>query len=261
MEFGCCISIAHYDQVASAGYRSIALPGVELSAMDDAAFQAALRKTAGGPLAVHSVNSFCPPSLRLTGADFDAQALERYSRRLFSRAAELGVQYVGIGGPASRSTRPGESRTTALEELKRSLSLLCRLGQEYGLSILLESVCSLECNLVTYTHEAADMVKELALPNLGLVYDIYHAHMMGEDPRYILEVSDLIHVVHIAQDQGGKRLYLREAHMDEYLPYLQALHEAGYTGECNLESFVGDTAEELPRSKRILDQLLAKVQG
>lgn len=257
MEFGCCIGIAHYDQVLSAGYRSIALPGVEISSMDDAAFQSVLNRIQGGPLAVHSVNSFCPPSLRLTGADFDASALEGYARHLFSRASKLGARYVGIGGPASRSTRPGESTEQALEDLKHTLRLLCRFGRDYGITVLLESVCSLECNLVTYTREAADMVRELALPNLGLVYDIYHAHMMGEDPNYILEAADLIRVVHIAQDQSGKRIYLREEKMDEYLPYIRALCRAGYAGECNLESFVGDVDQELPRSLHILEQLLA----
>lgn len=257
MEFGCCIGIAHYDQVLSAGYRSIALPGVELASMDDGAFQAALEKTRGGPLALHSVNSFCPPALRLTGADFDPSALEDYAHRLFARAARLGVRYVGVGAPASRSTRPGESREQAMDQLKLSLSLLCRVGREYGITVLLESVCSLECNLVTCTWEAADLVRELALPNLGLVYDIYHAHMMGEDPGYILEAADLIRVVHIAQDQGGKRLYLREEKMGEYLPYIQALCRAGYAGECNLEAFVGDIGQELPRSRDILQRLLA----
>ena len=258
MKVGCCISIAHYSEVAAAGYETITLPGVELAEMDGDAYRQARDTLRRGPLALHSINSFCPPSLRLTGADFSARQLEDYARRLFGRASELGAAYIGIGGPVSRSTRPGEDPVRALEELKNTLSLLCRLGREYGLSILLEAVCSLECNLVTYTHEAAGMVRELEEPNLGLVYDIYHAHMMHEDPAYVLEAADLIRVVHIAQDQGGKRIYLRESFMDEYLPYIRALHSAGYAGEVNMESFVGDVSQELPRSKAILDQLLAE---
>lgn len=260
MKAGCCIGIAHYEEVASAGYRSIALPGVELAGMDDAAYQRARETLRRGPLAFHSVNSFCPPELRLTGADFSAAKLEAYARRLFGRTAELGASYVGIGGPVSRSTRPGEDPVRALEELKNTLALLCRLGEEYGLSILLEAVCSLECNLVVYTHQAAEVVRELGLPNLGLVYDIYHAHMMGEDPAYVLTAAELIRVVHIAQDENGRRIYLREAFMDAYRPYIQALHRAGYSGEVNVESFVGDPSQELPRTREILDRLLAEVQ-
>lgn len=256
MKVGCCIGIGCYEQVLHAGYRSITLPGVELSAMDEAVFEKNLKKVTSGPLDVYSINSFCPPSLRLTGADFNRQALEDYAGRLFSRAARLGVRYVGVGSPASRSTRPGEDPAAALEELKNSLAILCRLGESCGLTILLESVCTLECNLITYTQEAARLVRTLNLPNLGLVYDIYHAHMMGEDPRYILEAGDLIHAVHIAQNEGGKRCYLREENMTEYLPYVEALYEAGYDGELNLEAFFGDIAQELPRSKAILDRAL-----
>jgi len=260
MKVGCCIGMAHYGEVAAAGYQSIALPGVELAGMDDAAFQKTRETLKHGPLELHSVNSFCPPDLRLTGADFSAQRLEDYARRLFARAAELGVSYVGIGGPVSRSTRPGEDPVRASEELKNALALLCRLGGEYGLTILLEAVCSLECNLVVYTHEAAEMVRALGLPNLGLVYDIYHAHMMGEDPAYVLSVAELIRVVHIAQDQNGRRIYLREAFLEAYRPYIQALHRAGYSGEINMESFVGELPEELPRSREILNRLIAEAQ-
>lgn len=255
MKFGCCIGFAHYDLVAAAGYDSITFPGVELAAASDEEFEKIVAKVASGPLAVHSVNSFCPASLRLTGADLDLAALEAYARRLFRRAARLGAKYIGIGGPVSRSTRPGESTESALKDLERSLTLLCCIGKEYGLSILLESVCTLECNVVTYTYEAADMVRRLNLPNLGLVYDIYHAHMMNEDPNYILQIGDLLKVVHIAQNMKNKRGYLREENVPEYLPYFQALSKVGYDGECNMESFIGELAEELPRSKKILDEL------
>ena len=261
MTFGCCIGSSCYDLVAKAGYSSIAFPGVELTSLSESEFEQLTEKVRTGPLDVLSVNSFCPPQLRLTGHDLDLDALERYARILFPRAAQLGVKFIGIGGPVSRSTREGETQEDALRNLETSLSTLCRVAEEYSLTILLESVCSLECNLVTYTHEAAEMVRRLNIPNLGLVYDIYHAHMMHEDPRYILEAADLIRVAHIAQDEGGKRIYLREEKFQEYLPYIKALTEAGYTGELNMESFVGDPAQELPQSKKILDDLLNTVQS
>lgn len=257
MKFGCCINSAQYDLVVSAGYDSITFPGVELAGVNNEKFEQIAAKVAAGPLAVHSVNSFCPASLRLTGSDLSLTVLETYVRRLFPRAARLGVKYIGIGGPVSRSTRPGESTQSALKDLERSLDLLCCAGEEYGLSILLESVCTLECNVVTRTYEAADMVCRLKRPNLGLVYDIYHAHMMNENPNYILQIGDLIKVVHIAQNMDNKRGYLREENIPEYLPYIRALAQVGYEGECNMESFVGELTEELPRSKRILDQLFS----
>lgn len=257
MKLGCCISGACYDLAAAAGYDSIAFPGVELAAAEDERFEQMAAKVAAGPLSVFSVNSFCPDSLRLTGADLDLAALEAYARRLFPRAAGLGAKYIGIGGPVSRSTRPGESTASAVADLERSLTLLCHIGEEYGLTILLESVCALECNVVTYTHEAADIVRRLKPANLGLVYDIYHAHMMHEDPDYILQVAELIRVVHIARNVDNKRGYLREENIPEYLPYIRALVKAGYDGECNMEAFAGDLIEELPRSKRILERLIS----
>ena len=261
MKFGCCISSAHYDLVAANGYSSIAFPGVELAGASDAEFESIAAKVASGKLEVHSVNSFCPGALRLTGADVDPPAIEAYCRKLFPRAAKLGAKYIGIGAPVSRSTRPGESTEAALADLEKSLTLLCKIAEEYGLSIALESVCSLECNVITRTEEAAEMVRRLALPNLVLVYDIYHAHMMHEDPDYILQVGDLIKVAHIAQDMDNKRGYLREENYAEYLPYIKNLAAVGYEGECNMESFIGDLAEEFPRSKKILDQLLAEVSA
>lgn len=260
MELGCCIGMEYYDTVAAAGYRSIALSGVELTNMDESVFQSGKKKILSGPLAVHSINNFCPPALRLTGSGFDANKLADYSNLLFRRASDIGAQYIGIGSPVSRSTRAGESPLTAIEELERSLNILCCLAKNYGLTILLESVCSLECNLVTYTHEAAQLVRKMSLDNLGLVYDIYHAQMMKEDPEYILEIPDLIHVVHIAQNHNGKRIYLREKNLPEYVPYFKALNKIGYRQECNLECFASNVEEELPRSKKILDRILGDLR-
>ncbi len=142
-----------------------------------------------------------------------------------------------------------------LSQFKDSLKLLCSIASKYDMEILLESVCGAECNLVTTVREAFEIVKELDLPNLGLVYDIYHDRYEGESLDIIDEAAGLIKTVHIAEDLSGSRIYLKEEYSDVYAGYWKRLERAGYRGEFDLECFAGDPAEGIKNSFEILKNI------
>lgn len=256
MLFGCCTTIEHYDEVAAAGYGAITLAAKDVAAMDAAAFDRARDIISGGPLRALSLNSFSGSDVRLNGPDYSPEALKRYAVPLLERAGALGIRYVGIGAPASRNLETGADAAEATARFEEAMALLCRLAAPLGIDILMEAVCDIECNFITTTTEALALVKRLALPNLHLVYDIYHARMMREPLDNIDSAASEIRVVHIAQDVArGQRHYLDEAHIEEYRPYLARLRDAGYMGEVSLEAFHGEVAEELPKSLAILKKL------
>ncbi|MBR0090615.1 MAG: sugar phosphate isomerase/epimerase [Lachnospiraceae bacterium] len=249
---GCCIDLSWYDKLVEYGYESIALAAKDVAAWDEETFSKNKEKLSKGPLKTISLNSFCTQDLRLDGSGYDPEKLRAYMERLCPRAAALGFSVIGIGAPASRNLGAEDDRETCLAQFKESLRIMCDVAAAHGIGILLESVCSLECNFITTTREAYAIVKELALPNLHLVYDIYHEVMEGQPVDVIDEVINEIRVVHIAQDENGKRAWPDKAHIDEYRVYWDRLHALGYTGEWNPECFTGDIDQGLQQSIQIL---------
>lgn len=256
MKIGCCIGLPYYDALVRNGYESIALAAKDVAAWDEQTFEAAKAKLEAGPLARISLNSFCTPELRLNGAGYSPKKLEAYMQALTARAEKLGYRYIGIGAPQSRNVPEGGDRQRALDEMREAFEILCDAAAPHGIDVLMESVCGVECNLITTTREAAAFISRVGRPNLHLVYDIYHEFMEGQSVEVIREVADEIRVVHVAQDVNhGQRAYLDETHLAEYRPYWETLLRVGYQGEWNIESFVGDVEQGLASSMSVMNQL------
>lgn len=255
MKIGCCIDISRYDALVACGYESIALAAKDIAVWDEETFRTAKKKLAEGKLKTISLNSFCTPELRLNGRGFDPEKVAAYTALVCRRGSELGFRYLGIGAPSSRNLKPGDDLVRCRAQFMQALNIMCTEAAKYGVEILLESVCSLECNFLTSTREALEIVRELGLPNLHLVYDIYHEYMENQPLDVIYEAGDEIRVVHIAQNVDNKRAYLDEAHLGEYKAYWNALRKIGYEGEWNLEAFVGEPEEMLPHSMKIMKKL------
>lgn len=255
MKIGCCVDLSYYDHLVRAGYDCITLSASAMAAWSDDTFEEARRKLAGGPLALHSLNGFGKPGLRLTGADMDLAAIEAYARTILKRGSMLGATYLGIGAPDGRSVRPGERKEAALRQLGDVLRLLSELAAPWGMEILLEPVCTVECNLVTTLREGLALIEPLGCPNLHLVCDIFHEFMMGQPPQSAASMVGEIKVVHIARHVGGKRFYLDASTAPLCRDYWQALARAGYDGEFSVEAMEGDPALGIARSMDILRPL------
>lgn len=255
MIFGVCTQIENYELVRGSGYRSICLAGKDIAGMDEAQFAACLETIKSGPLQLQGLNSFCEPSLKLCGNGYDADALGDYTQGLCRRAQALGVTYIGIGCPGSRNLEPGQDYGVALRQFSDALRVICDTALPYGIDILLESVCGVECNFITTSVEAYELVGSLRIPNLHLVYDIYHEFMENQGVEVAERICSEIKAVHIARNFENARYYLSRASVSELSPYIKALERSGYGGEINLEAFVGDVKAEIPESLKILESM------
>jgi len=255
MIIGCCTELRYYDQLAAAGYESINLPAKVLADWDEAELEYAYQKLKNGPLKTISLNMFCPPELKLAGPGYDGEKLRRHMEKIAAKGSRLGFRYVGIGGPASRCLLPGEDPATHMAQFCDCLRILCEVAEAYGMEILVEPVCRVEGNFLTTIREGLALVRELQLPNLHLVYDIYHEYMENQPLSVIEEALEEIRVVHIAQPVGNARGYLDAEQLELYRPYWDALTAAGYQGEWSIEAFLGDPAEEFGKSMQVIEQL------
>ena len=259
MLFGVCTTIAHYETVRKAGYSAIGLAGKDIAAMSESEFTYARGIIEAGSLRLSHFYAFCTPSVVLAGAGYDSQALRQYTEKLFGRGKELGVRYAGIGSPLSRVRPEGVSTEQMTEKMADTLKLLCEIGDKYGIEILLEAVCAQSgCNYITHTTEALELASALNLPNLNLVYDIYHAYMMKEDTAPILSAGSRIKIAHVSGNIGETRGYLTQQNVQDYQAYVDALKQIGYAGELNIEASVGDVAKEAAPSLNVLRALHGK---
>jgi sugar phosphate isomerase/epimerase len=253
---GCCSGIQYYDLIAQSGYDTIVLGASELTAFSKYAFREVKKKTGDGPLETIGLNMFCEPGLKLTGPSFDLKQISEYTGILLDRAAEINIRYIGIGAPKSRNLQPGDSPEIALAQFRSALSKICALARPYGIDILLESVCSIECNFITTTSEALEEIRRAGLDNLHLVYDMYHEYMENQGPDIIKEAGNEIKAIHLAQNKNKRRYYLDEKTAGDYGTYFTVLKQSGYQGEICVEAFEGDPETEIPLSASILRKII-----
>lgn len=257
MQFCCCASLDHAQAVADAGFDRIALAGSYVAACGDAELDRIQKTLDETGLVCRSLNAFCPAEIKLVGEGYDSFALARYARRLAQNAKRIGVQAVGIGSPNSRKLPEGFDRKRAMRQWETSLQILSdALGAE-GLWALAEPLCTLECNWMNTTDEVRAVLDRLKLPNVGMVFDMYHAFVMHEDAAPLRRALLYVREVHIAQFVDGEKHYLRADHAADCAAYFRQLREARYSGEIAVEATYDDLSEALPRSNALLRQWAA----
>lgn len=255
MKFSCCTGLENLDHVKSAGYDRIILPGVELVEWTEEKLEYAVKRLKSSGLECRALNSFCSAGLRLCGPGVSFDKVSEYIAFLASRAQKLGVRYIGVGAPKSRAIPDGYNQKLAMEQWLRTIRILCAGCTPYGITILLEAVCSMEGNWMTTTQEALEVLEQAGAPNLQIVFDAYHACKMGEDPRLLYIAAKHIPLVHMAQDIMGQRHYLRWENFEEYKQYIHPLLCAGFDGEISVEAFYGGMQTHLHETLQIMKAL------
>lgn len=252
MLIGCCAPFGQAELLSGLHYDTITLAASEVIAWSPETAGRAKKTLNTYGLQCNSLNSFCGKSLRLTGEGFSTEKVREYARKLAIPASRLGVSYVGVGAPASRNLKGSAEGRAAMIQFHSAMEAICQVFCEYGIQILLESVCSRECNFITTVREAFTFVQEAGLPNLHLVYDIYHEQAMNQPLQVIEEAAEEIRVVHIAEDCAGSRYYLSQQHAGTYREYWSALKKIGFQGELTVESFVGETVRGIEESRCVI---------
>ena len=110
--------------------------------------------------------------------------------------------------------------------------------KEIGVTIVIEPLNRKETNVLTTTKESMEYIRELELPNLKLLVDLYHFYCENEPIDRIYEYGPYIKHVHIAEPT--RRDFLREGDEYDYAPFFKALHEVGYDGAVMFEGGQGD---------------------
>ena len=167
MKYTCCAGIEYASAVAGADYDAIVLPGIALAKYTAGEFADIRAKFARESMQCNGINMFCDADLRLCGTGYRLERVLEYSKRLAERAHSLGAYYIGIGAPKSRSIYDDFDRERALDQLSECFCAISSVFKSAGVMLLIEAVCTAECNFIVNSGEAAQLARRINDDNIG----------------------------------------------------------------------------------------------
>lgn len=259
MQFGACVKIDNIKKAKEWGYDYVELSAIEISSIDDIKWPIIKEAILREDIKVIGFNSFANASHPLIGNGFDIDSLKSYTTKLIERGKDLDIKGIGIGAPLAR-IRKDFDRDKAIEQIKIFLKMAAFFAKPYGINIMFEALHPHICDFITSTKDAYDIVKDLDIDNLGLVYDVYHALNSDEKLEDSMAFFDRVMHAHVSSyDSKYARFFLRDKDKKLILDTLNYFKEVGYDKtlsiEADDESFIdyGDISISLLRG--IYDQI------
>jgi D-psicose/D-tagatose/L-ribulose 3-epimerase len=225
--------------VAELGFDAVELPLEERGDITVEAARTALEDTGLQPYVVGAM----APGRDLVAAD--AETVERtqgYLRGCVDLAAGIGA--ATVCGPFYASTgrvwrlTAGE-RDAAYAEWRTNLAPVVDYAGERGVRIGIEPLNRYETSLVNTVDQALTGLDGLLGHALGLALDTYHLGIEERSSVAAVHLSGghLVHVQVCGNDRGAPG-----GDQTDWPALLEALHDVGYRGPLNIESFTADNA-------------------
>jgi len=152
--------------------------------------------------------------------------------RTMAMCQRLGAKDMVIaGGPALKDATAEEQHANMVYLLKQAAPRV----QAAGMRLLLEPLNTRIDHVGFFMGsaiEGLDIVEAVDSPAVRLLYDAYHAEVMGEDWREIFKRAHLFGYVQVADTNGRHEPGTGSIDWATWLPALKA---AGYTGDIGLE--------------------------
>lgn len=137
-----------------------------------------------------------------------------------------------------------EQRAALTGTLKAAADVLAGSGVRLGVEPL-NTLIDHKGYYLASTVEGLDIVDDVGRPEIGIVYDLYHSYVMGEDIAEVLagRVHHVVHA-HVADHPGRQDPGTGEIDLGRRLKWL---FDQGYAGRVGLEYRPsGSTADALP---------------
>ena len=177
-----------------------------------------------------------PKGLHVTGPD---AGLRRRSwdhiRALIELCGDLGPDGVMVfGSPQQRSTTGGLTCEEATRHYVEGLAEVAPLAESRGVKLLVEALPIAQSDVVRTLGEAVAIVKEIASPAIGTMFDVHNA-IDEREPHAVLvdRYFAFLRHVHVNELDGrhcGAGGY-------DFRPVLDVLARRGYQGWISLEAF------------------------
>lgn len=254
MRLGCCGAQDKLDAIVQAGYDYIepSIPTLRAD-LSDTNFQPIYQRFSNAPIKAEAFNVFIPSDLKITGNSVDTQALMKHVEITTRRAASLGAEIIVFGSGGARNIPEGFSRTQAFEQLGFFCAMAADIASKHGITIVIEPLTATVCNIITSVAEGAELVEQVAHPNLALLADLYHMEVDHEPWANIIENAPVLKHIHLPVPDLP--LLTTEGKPFNHELFIQTLKKTGYDGrvtvEDNSKRFDNFAQEAQPIAKRI----------
>jgi len=211
--------------------------GIEVALIQPADFKAKeIRKAAAQNALECTVCSVLPGGLSLISPDAEVRSKTiAHLAECFKAAAEAGAKL--IAGPLYSPVGylPGRRRTT--DEWKNAVDGYKQLGPVLaanGVHACIEPLNRFETYFLNTTEDAVRLCSEIDHPNVGILWDTFHANIEEKDPAQALRTTGrfLKHVHTCENDRGTPGT----GHVD-WKGVFAALRDMKYDGWLTIESF------------------------
>lgn len=245
MRFGICTSLDNIKILAELGYDYIELgvrPALMPESSDDE-FEKVKAKINSSPIKAESFAGFLPAELRVVGDTIDWKRLENYVATAMKRAPQIGGKVIVYGSSGSRNLTEGYPHQRALSQIAEFLNMTADHAEKCNMIVAIEPICKREGNIINTVAEGHEMAKRVNRKSIRLLADLYHVWQENEPLSNIIEASEFLAHIHIAEPV--KRKYPGNDNFD-FKPFFEALKKAGYDGrascECGFDDFQRDAA-------------------
>lgn len=260
MKFAVCTSIDHYGLLEELGCDFIELAGNQVAFWSEEQLNSGKEMIEQGNVKCCGFNAALPPDIALCGVEFNLEKAKAYAELLCKRGSVLGISAIGIGSPKSRQVKKGDDFSFAWLQVESFLKMFAEVAQPYGITVMYESLNHTESEFGLSIREGADLVQRLNLPNLKIVFDIYHMHMEQEEMCELEYALPYVHHVHIAERVVDERRYPSENLYEFYRDCLSAVKKSGYQGAISTEAFDGDVREGVARSLALVKKIMSELE-
>ena len=198
-----------------------------------------------------AANNFIPGGMKVYGF---GKEMEEYVEKTLRNLASLGMQCVVFGSGGARQRPDGVSDEDYKKELCRFLRMCSVYAERYGVDVVIEPLNYKECNVLNTVKETYDLAKELNLPGIRVLADIYHMYQNGETPDILFEAKDLLSHVHVADPET--RSYPGVTDSAYLCDFMKVLRDIGYSGTVSIECNGFPYAEHLEDAYRYMRSLM-----
>lgn len=255
MEIGIGLPMSERRKIEKIGFDYIEAPLFPLQELEDSAFDSMRQEVREGRCRPLCFNGMFPGNLPLLGPMSSQKKIGAYLDLVLSRAAVLGAELIVFGSGTARRRPEDMEPSEAFERLAERTRFIGDKAAAYGLTVAIEPLQPLDCNMITSLRQGLELVRAVGHPAVWLLADNYHMAGSGDSFQDLAACMPWLRHVHVAAAKPGDpsvRYYPDSCDAYDTAAFIHALLGNGYTGRVSLECLPASREEEMTAALQAL---------
>ncbi len=251
IRLGVCTDVKNINEAAEIGFDYLEFSLAKLASLTEEEYREVCDIVDNAPIKVEACNGMLPGDIKVVGEQVNAQIIHDYLDKAFARARRIGAKVVVFGSGASRRVPDGFDTSVAWRQIGNYLRMVQRHAMENDITVVIEPLRAVECNIMNYVSEATLMASLIQMPNIAVLADTFHMAMGSEPLSSLTMAGSLLKHMHIANAIGRK--YPKTGDGERYQEIFETLKEMGYEGRVSVEAGCEDFSREARQAFEVLN--------